>query len=404
MIVLGGDGFCGWPTSLHLAAHGYRVHIVDNLVRRDIDKELLSNSLTPIRSPEERVARWRKTKAPYMGEIIFLKEDVREMDFAAYLMEFDTLLGIVHFAEQRSAPYSMVRPNYTVTNNTEATHTVLHAMAEVKDALDEDIPLVHLGTTGVYGYGEGLGGSIPEGYLSVVPRSSFDGSTSLQRPVSIPYPYNPGSVYHMTKCMDNLMFHYYVKNWHLKITDLHQGIVWGSQTKETLLHKHLLNRFDFDGVYGTVLNRFIAQAACGHPLTVYGTGGQTRAFINIQDTVRCVRKALEHPPLGDSLRIINQLAETANILQLANIVSHYTGAEIRFYDNPRNEAVENPLSLVNETIRGLGITPITLGEGLPAEILGIANKYKNRIDIDRIMIPALWDGKKTFDGVGHAQS
>lgn len=400
IVVLGGDGFCGWPTSLHLAAHGHNVTIIDNFIRRATDKTLLMNSLTPILPLEDRIYRWGKVKPNAAHDIDHYVCDVRGPRLISFLSRFvDGVDAIVHFAEQRSAPYSMVRPRYTVDNNIKGTHNVLHSIVELQEIQGREVPLIHLGTTGVYGYGENMGGRIPEGFLRVLPLD--ESGNAQRRPVSIPYPYTPGSVYHMTKCMDNLMFHYYAKNYGLKITDLHQGIVWGTQTEETSLHKGLINRFDFDGLYGTVLNRFVAQAACGHPLTVYGTGGQTRAFIHIKDTVRCVRLAVENPPEGEGLRIMNQLAETANVLELAKKINRMTGAEIRLYKNQRNEAVANALSLRNDSLLELGLEPTYLEDGLLDEIYGIAKKFRNRIDHDLIMANAPWNkSKETFDQVG----
>lgn len=271
---------------------------------------------------------------------------------------------------------------YTVDNNVNATHNILVAISSHLP----DCHIVHLGTTGVYGYdGDGL--VIPEGYLDVIIEPG-DGRR-LQR--SILYPTNPGSVYHMTKSMDQIMFQYYAKNDRLRITDLHQGIVWGTQTEETRLDPVLINRFDYDGDYGTVLNRFLMQAAVGHPLTVHGTGGQTRAFINIQDTVRCIRLAVENPPeAGDRVRIRNQTTESHRVRELAGIVSSLTGAEISFVENPRQEAAENDLVLSHRSFLDLGLKPITLSDGLLTETLEISNKYADRADMSKIPAKSLW--------------
>jgi len=243
--------------------------------------------------------------------------------------------AVVHFAEQRSAPYSMKSPatkRYTVQNNLAATHNLLCALVEV----GLDAHLVHLGTMGVYGYG-GSGAPIPEGYLPVRLRDAAGNWVDRE----ILHPTDPGSVYHMTKTQDQLLFQFYNKNDGLRITDLHQGIVWGTQTVETQLDERLINRFDYDGDYGTVLNRFLVQAAVGHPLTVHGSGGQTRAFIHIQDTVRCIELALRHPPqTGQRVCIMNQLTEVHRVRDLAALVAEQTGAEVRFLPNPRQEAPE----------------------------------------------------------------
>ncbi len=288
VLVLGGDGFCGWPTSLYLSDRGHDVTIIDNLSRRKIDVDLEVESLTPIRPIGERIRVWEEVSGKEIGFI--------SLDLAT---EYDKLVAvlselrpdaIVHFAEQRAAPYSMrntATKRYTVDNNVRATHNLLTALVETRI----DAALAHLGTMGVYGYGWSGSAPIPEGYLTVkVPTP--DGE--LER--EILHPANPGSVYHMTKTLDQLMFAFYAKNDGIRITDLHQGIVWGTQTPQTSQDERLINRFDYDGDYGTVLNRFLMQAAIGHPLTVHGTGGQTRAFIHIRDTVRCIELAISNPP------------------------------------------------------------------------------------------------------------
>jgi UDP-sulfoquinovose synthase len=216
--------------------------------------------------------------------------------------------------------------------------------------------------------------------------------------LEILYPPSPGSIYHMTKCQDALMFAYYNKNDKLRITDLHQGIVWGTQTEETKLDEHLINRFDYDGDYGTVLNRFLIQAAVGHPITVHGSGGQTRAFINIQDTVKCLKMAIENPPqFGERVKIFNQTSECLNINDLAWKVQKLTGGEVRYYKNPRNEDPKNDLSFTNEGFKSLGWNPILLDDGLLIEVNEIAKKYKDRCDKDRIICTSLWSDGKEVD-------
>ena len=268
IMILGGDGFCGWPTSLHLSAKGHDIVIVDNLSRRSIDIELEVESLTPIRPIGERLRVW---KAATGRDISFVNLDLATQysKLLSVLQEFRPD-AIVHFAEQRAAPYSMRSPKakrYTVDNNVRGTHNLLCALTDA----ELDAAVVHLGTMGVYGYGWSGSAPIPEGYLAVkVPTP--DGELVRE----ILHPANPGSVYHMTKTLDQLLFAFYAKNDGVRITDLHQGIVWGTQTNETGLDERLVNRFDYDGDYGTVLNRFLMQAAIGHPLTVHGTGGQTQ--------------------------------------------------------------------------------------------------------------------------------
>ena len=392
VIVVGGDGFCGWPTSLKLSKEGYDVVIVDNLVRRNMDIELGCESLTPIKPIGDRIDRWKEVTG---NTIRYSFIDVATNYYRLLkLIEETRPVAIVHFGEQRAAPYSMkssYHKRYTVNNNLNATNNILCAIVES----GLDIHMVHLGTTGVYGYGT-AGMSIPEGYLKVKIDTDFG-----EKELEIMYPSHPGSIYHMTKCQDTISFYYYNKNDGVRITDLHQGIVWGTQTNETRLDEQLINRFDYDGDFGTVLNRFAMQAAIGHPLTVHGTGGQTRAFINIQDTTRCVQMAIEHPPAaGERVKVFNQTAECLNIHELALKIKGLYGAEIRYYKNPRNEDVKNDLEFTNTGFKSLGWQPVFLDDALLSEVNDIAYKYKDRCNTKKIICTSLWSGEKESDLVG----
>jgi UDP-sulfoquinovose synthase len=382
ILILGGDGFCGWPTALHLSSQGHDVSICDSLVRRKIDVELETASLTPISAISQRIAAWHEISGRKIG---FVHLDVaQEYDrLLSFLCEYqpDT---VVHFAEQRAAPYSMKsewHKRYTVENNISATNNLLCAIIEAR----LDIHVVHLGTMGVYGYGS-EGSVIPEGYLLV----HVDVEGRLE-PREILHPTNPGSVYHLTKTMDQLLFAYYNKNDKIRITDLHQGIVWGTNTRETKLDLRLINRFDYDGDFGTVLNRFLMQAAIGHPLTVHGTGGQTRAFIHISDTVRCIELAITNPPQrGERVRIFNQMTETHRVRDLAELVSRKTGVPVQLLDNPRNEAEQNNLSVANDLLIRLGLKPTRLDEGLIEEVMDVARRFAGNCDRSKILARSKW--------------
>ena len=383
VLVFGGDGFCGWPTVLHLSDLGCEVVLADNLSRRRIDAELGAESLTPIRPVPERISAWREVSG---REISFVEADLTEFDTVLGLLRAERPGAVVHFAEQRAAPYSMKSPghkNYTVANNVTGTHNLLAAIVESGG----ETHLVHLGTMGVYGYGHEEPVPVPEGYLDV----RIDTLDGREIADSIVYPPNPGSIYHLTKVLDASMFQYYAKNDRLRITDLHQGIVWGTQTEQTRRDVRLINRFDYDGDYGTVLNRFLMQAAIGYPLTVHGTGGQTRAFIHIQDTCRCIEKAIKDAPArGSRPRIMNQMAETHRLRDLAEMIRGMTGCEIAYLPNPRNEKAENTLVVRNDALRGLGWDPIRLEEGLMSEVADIARRFASRCDRAKIPCTSYW--------------
>lgn len=316
VVVAGGDGFCGWATSLRLLNDGHEVLIIDDLSRRKIDAELGIKSLTKIQSIKTRIEIANKI----YGKISFQKIDISK-DYSRLikcLSKFEAD-AIIHFAEQRSAPYSMIgekQRRQTVDNNTSTTNNLLSSIVQ----LNSKIHFIHLGTMGFYGYSD-IYGKIPEGYLDIIIKQTNEKDKII-------YPPNPGSIYHLTKVLDHYLLQYYKKNWNLPITDLHQGIVWGAQTKETKNNQLLTNRFDYDGVYGTVLNRFISQALNNHPLTIYGSGQQTRAFIHIDDTAECLKIALNNPPQTQNVRVFNQVSETYKLKDLANLVVETLGEKL----------------------------------------------------------------------------
>jgi len=394
VIVLGGDGFCGWPTALHLSANGYDVTIVDDLSRRTIDQELRCESLTPITTMEQRQARWLELT----GKKLYFKR----VDIAQNYNGLHDILrklrpdALVHFAEQRAAPYSMkstAHKLYTVRNNVMATHNTLAALVD----LNLDTHVVHLGSTGVYGYSGHTDFSIPEGYVEAQLKNK-DMTVSTQ----IMYPPDPGSIYHMTKVIDAQLFYYYNKNDKVRITDLHQGIVWGTDTQQTAMHPELVNRYDYDGDYGTVINRFVMQGVSGHPITVHGTGNQVRAFIHIRNTVQCIQMAIEAPPEPDRVAVFNQTTEQMRLIDLARRISALTGGDIRFYRNPRQEAEHNELKLDNARFMALGLDPITLNEGELTTICDTVRQHQDRADLSKIVSTSMWRANMRPDLKGQA--
>lgn len=382
VMILGGDGFCGWPTALGLSAAGHSIHIVDDLSRRKIDQELGTNSLTPLASIETRLKVWRDISG---ANITFTNSTVGQNPriLRRNLQSFAPD-AIVHFAEQRSAPYSMAgaeQKRYTISRNILSTTDLLNCVLESQS----NTHIIHLGTMGVYGYSQDWG-PIPDGYVEVK-RTDHEGPSRR-----IVFPTDPGSVYHLTKSMDHLMFQFYAKNDGLKITDLHQGVVWGTQTTETKLDPRLNNRFDYDSVYGTVLNRFLVQAAINHPLTVYGTGGQTRAFIHISDTVRCIELAIQNPPeVEGAVRVMNQVAETRSVGELAALVASKCGSDVTHVQNPRSESASNSLDVKIEAFRSLGFQPKLLTDHLMDEIQTTVLSQSHRIDPAHILPTIAWN-------------
>lgn len=370
ILVLGGDGFCGWPVSLSLSAHGYDVTIIDNFSRRQIDEELKTSPLIPIANLTDRIDTWAGVTGEKIG---FHHLNIAE-DYEALRSTLDELRpdAIVHLAEQRSAPYSTLSPaarQYTVTNNLAATHAVLIALADLK----LDCHLVHLGSIGVFGYTT-AGMELPEGYVPATLRGA-DGRTAE---MEILYPGNPVSLYHTTKAQNQLLFEHYVRTEGLRITDLNQGVVWGHATAETEMHPRLATRYDTDQIYGTVVNRFLVQAASGKPLSIYGTGGQTRGFIHLRDVTQCIRLALQAPPAkGERMQMYNQLTETISIKELAEAVAAATGAKIEYWDNPRQEPESNEFMVKAIGLQKLGLAPTLFKDQLANEAAAVKQAISN---------------------------
>jgi UDP-sulfoquinovose synthase len=367
--VLGGDGYCGWATALYLSNRGHDVAIVDNYVRRLWDYELGVQSLTPIRPLSDRLRVWHeltgKTIELFVG-------DVTDFEFLSSTIKTFEPEAVIHFAEQRSAPYSMIDRNHAVStqvNNVVGTLNLLFALREFQP----DCHLVKLGTMGEYGTPNI---DIEEGYITIEHNGRKD---------VLPYPKQPGSFYHLSKVHDSHNMMFACKIWGTRATDLNQGVVYGTTTDEVALDEALINRFDYDEVFGTVLNRFCAQAALGHPLTVYGKGGQTRGFLDIRDTVRCVELACLNPAGKGEFRVFNQFTEHFSVLDLARLVQN-AGNEaglkvvIENLPDPRVEAEQHYYNAKHSKLIDLGLKPHFLSDSLLDSLIEIAIRYRDRID------------------------
>jgi UDP-sulfoquinovose synthase len=379
ILVLGGDGYCGWPTSLHLSDAGYEVVIVDNCVRRQIDHELKAQSLTPIADPRQRVLAWQEVSSQTV-EIEF--GDLLDWEFLSGVVRRHRPEAVVHFAEQRSAPYSMIDRRhaiYTQHNNVIGTLNVLFALEEFAP----DCHLVKLGTMGEYGTPNI---DIEEGFIEIDHNGRRD---------RLPYPKQPNSFYHLSKVHDSHNIHLTCKIWGLRATDLNQGVVYGTVTSQTERDPRLVNRFDYEEVFGTVLNRFCVEAAVGHPLTVYGKGGQTRGFLDIRDTVRCVELAILNPPEQGEFRVFNQFTEEFSVGQLAEMVVDAAGklgieGRIEHVPNPRVELEEHYYNAKCTKLLDLGLQPHYLSDSLLDSLLNIALEHRERVDQEAIMPRVGW--------------
>ena len=382
VLVIGGDGYCGWATALHLSKKGYEVGILDNLSRRHWDLKLGADTLTPINSIQKRIQRWKDLTGKVIDLFIGDITDYAFLSKSFHEFEPDS---VVHFGEQRSAPYSMIDREHSVftqVNNVVGTLNILYCIKEYFP----DCHLIKLGTMGEYGTPNI---DIEEGYITI----EHNGRTD-----TLPYPKQPGSFYHLSKVHDSHNIQFACKIWGLRATDLNQGVVYGVLTEETGLDEVLINRLDYDGVFGTALNRFCIQAAIGHPLTVYGTGGQTRSFLDIRDTVRCIELAVKNPADVGQFRVFNQFTELFSIKDLALMVQKAGNAiglnvEINNLENPRVEAEEHYFNAKNTKLLDLGLNPHYLSDSLLDSLLNFATKYKGRIDKKQILPTVSWRRK-----------
>jgi len=379
VLVIGGDGYCGWATALYLSNRGYEVGILDNMVRRHWDMELCVETLTPIAPIQARIQRWKDLTGK---QIDLFVGDITNYEFLSRAMHQFEPEAVVHFGEQRSAPFSMIDREHAVltqVNNVVGTLNLLYVMRESFP----DCHLVKLGTMGEYGTPNI---DIEEGFITLEHNGRKD---------TLPYPKQPGSFYHLSKVHDSHNIHFACKVWGLRATDLNQGVVYGVLTEETGMDELLINRLDYDGVFGTALNRFCIQAAIGHPLTVYGTGGQTRAFLDIRDTVRCVELAIATPAEPGKFRVFNQFTELFGIGDLAMMVKKAgttlgLNVEVTHLDNPRVEMEEHYFNAKNTNLLDLGLQPHFLSDSLLDSLLNFSVKYKSRVDKTQILPKVKW--------------
>jgi UDP-sulfoquinovose synthase len=375
ILILGGDGYLGWPTAMRFSARGHDVCVVDNFARRRWHNEHSTDSLTPISGLADRIDAWREISGREIAAFVGNIEDGEFLDrvVAEFLPE-----AVVHYGEQPSAPFSMISRRHAV--ETQQTNVIgnLNLLWSIRDHVPE-CHLVKLGTMGEYGTPNI---DIEEGYIEIEHKGRKD---------VLPYPKLPGSLYHCSKVHDSTNIHFACRIWGLRATDLNQGVVYGVETDETALDERLCTRFDYDEIFGTALNRFCTQAVIGHPLTVYGKGGQTRGFLNIRDTLECVELAVTNPASPGEMRVFNQFTEQFSVLELAQLVQRGGGelgyeVEIENVENPRVELEEHYYNAVNTKLRDLGLKPHYLGEELVRSMLTTIDRYKDRV-ITRAIAP-----------------
>ncbi len=382
VMVVGGDGYCGWATALHLSKRGYEVAIVDNLIRRHWDATHLLDSLIPIAPIERRIAAWQRTGG---ASIALYLVDVREYAPLARAIEGFGPDTIVHFGQQRSAPFSMIDREHTLltqVGNLTGTLNILYAMRDIVPHAH----LVKLGTMGEYGTPNI---DIEEGYIEIEHNGRKD---------TLPYPKQPGSFYHLSKVADSDTIAFACRIWNLRATDLNQGVVYGL-SEETAGNAELANRFDYDALFGTVLNRFCVEAIAGHPLTVYGAGGQTRSFIDLRDTVACLQLSIANPPAPGRLQVFNQFTEIFSVRELAERVQRVArgrgiACAIEHRENPRIERESHYYHAKNTSLLALGLKPHLLDERTIDAMLDIATAYHARIAPALIPPQVGWDARR----------
>ena len=381
IVILGGDGYLGWPTAMRLSSRGHDVHVVDNGLRRRLHAEAGSDSLTPIATLDARIDAWAEVRGRTIGRT---EGDLTDPAVAERVIGEIRPDAVVHYGEIPSAPYSMRGRDeavFTQTNNVVSTLNVLYAIRD----LAPDCHLVKLGTMGEYGTPNI---DIEEGFIEIVHNGRSD---------YLPFPKVPGSMYHLSKVHDSHNIHFASRVWGLAATDLNQGVVYGIRTEETALDDRLLTRFDYDDVFGTALNRFCVQAVIGHPLTVYGTGRQTRGYLNIEDTLQCVELALLHPAAAGEFRVFNQFTERFSVVELAELVRKAAAeigmdVELGALPNPRVEAEEHYYNPVHTKLLDLGLRPRLLSETLIESMFATIERFADRVLPDHILPRDRWRG------------
>ncbi len=379
VLILGGDGYLGWPTAMYLSQRGHDVAVLDNMARRAWDHEIGAESLVPIASLQERVAVWEATTGRRIQAFV---GDLTDYTIVEPIMRDFRPEAIIHYGEQRAAPYSMIDRRHAVftqVNNISGTLNVLYAMADYVP----DCHLIKLGTMGEYGTPNI---DIEEGFITITHKGRTD---------TLPYPKQPGSMYHLSKVHDSHNIHFCCKIWGLRATDLNQGVVYGVDTDEIRLDERLRTRFDYDGIFGTVLNRFIVQAVAGVPLTVYGKGGQTRSFLDIRDTLACVELAMLNPAEAGEFRVFNQFTEQFSVLQLAHAVKEAADelgidVTIDHLPNPRVEKEEHYYNAINTHLLDLGLQPHYLSETLIESMIHVVQQYSGLIKPQLILPQVNW--------------